>query len=143
MHPILRNTLAVLAGVVVGSIVNIGLIQLGPALIPPPAGGDVSSMEGLAATMHLFEPKHFVFPFLAHALGTFAGAWTAARLAAGKRLMLGLLIGVFFLAGGIASVLSLPSPVWFTVLDLGLAYIPMGYLAGRLAEKLSLQMSDE
>jgi hypothetical protein len=143
MHPILRNILAVLAGIVVGSIVNIGLVQIGPELIPPPEGGDVTSMEGLAATMHLFQPRHFIFPFLAHAVGTFAGAWTAARFAAGRRLALALLIGVFFLAGGIASVLSLPSPVWFTVLDLGLAYIPMGYLAGRLAEKPSPRMSNE
>jgi uncharacterized membrane protein HdeD (DUF308 family) len=143
MHPILRNTLAVLAGIVVGSIVNIGLIQLGTSVIPPPEGGDISTMEGLAATMHLFQPKHFIFPFLAHALGTFAGAWTAARLAASRRLALALLIGVFFLAGGVASVISLPSPVWFTVLDLGLAYIPMGYLAGRLAEKPSPLMADE
>jgi len=41
-------------------------------------------------------------------------------------------IAVFFLAGGIASVAMLPSPLWFSVTDLVLAYIPMGYLAGKL-----------
>jgi hypothetical protein len=35
------------------------------------------------------------------------------------------------LAGGIANVFMLPSPVWFAVVDLVGAYIPMGYLAGR------------
>lgn len=42
-------------------------------------------------------------------------------------------IAVFFLAGGIASVFMLPSPVWYTVTDLVVAYLPMGYLAGKLA----------
>jgi hypothetical protein len=30
--------------------------------------------------MHLFEPRHFIFPFLAHSLGTFAGAFVATLL---------------------------------------------------------------
>jgi hypothetical protein len=54
-------------------------------------------------------------------------------IAANHKLKFAMGIGIFFLAGGIASVFMLPSPLWYTVLDLGLAYIPMGYLAGRLA----------
>ena len=34
---------------------------------------------------------------------------------------------------GIMMVMMLPSPMWFTLVDLGLAYIPMAYLAGKLA----------
>ncbi len=52
------------------------------------AGADVTTTEGLRAALPLFEPKHFIMPFLAQALGTFTAA-----------------------------------------------YIPMGYLAGRLAAK--------
>ena len=44
-------------------------------------------------------------------------------------------IGVWFLLGGIVNVFMLPSPTWFTILDLAGAYIPMGYLAGKLAER--------
>ena len=32
--------------------------------------------------MHLFEPKHLVFPFLAHAVGTLVGALVAYLVAA-------------------------------------------------------------
>jgi hypothetical protein len=42
-------------------------------------------------------------------------------------------IGVFFLAGGIANVFLLPSPTWFTIVDLSLAYIPMAWIAGLLS----------
>ena len=74
MNPIIRNVLAVIAGLIVGSIVNMGIIAISGSIIPPPEGADVTTMEGLKATMHLFEPRHFIFPFLAHALGTLAGA---------------------------------------------------------------------
>ncbi|PKV62838.1 hypothetical protein [Pontibacter ramchanderi] len=127
MHPILRNTLAVLAGIIVGSIVNMALISVSGSVIPPPSGADVTTTEGLQASMHLFEPKHFIFPFLAHALGTLTGAFLAATLAAAHKFKFAMAIGVFFLAGGIASVFMLPSPAWFTILDLTFAYLPMAF----------------
>jgi hypothetical protein len=135
MHPTLRNVLAVVAGLVIGSVVNMGFITIGGTAIPPPAGADTATTEGLKASMHLFEAKHFLFPFLAHALGTFAGAAVAARLAASRRLQLAMVIGVAFFAGGLAMVLMLPSPLWFDALDLGLAYIPMAWLGWKLAAR--------
>lgn len=133
MHPILKNLLAVIVGLVVGSFVNGGIITLSPSIIPPPEGTDNATMEGLIASMHLFEPKHFIFPFLAHAIGTFAGAFLTALIAANNQLKLAFVIGLFFLAGGAYMVLSLPSPLWFSVLDLIMAYVPMAYFGGRLA----------
>jgi hypothetical protein len=132
MNPIFRNILAVAAGIVVGSGVNMGIIMISGSLIPPPSGADVTTTEGLKASMHLFEPKHFLMPFLAHALGTLAGALVTATVAASHKMKFALGIAVLFLAGGIASVAMLPSPVWFAIADLVLAYIPMGYLAGML-----------
>ncbi len=38
MNPIVRNILAVVAGVLLGSVVNMGLIQISGAVIPPPRG---------------------------------------------------------------------------------------------------------
>lgn len=133
MKEILRNILAVILGVIAGSIVNMGLIMTGGALVPPPAGADSSSMESLKASMHLFGPEHFVFPFLAHALGTLAGALVAALIASRHKMKFSLGIGSLFLLGGITNSFLLPAPAWFIALDLTLAYIPMGYLGGRLA----------
>ena len=135
MHPIIKNILAVLTGIGVGSAVNMGIITISGSVIPPPDGVDNTTMEGLKAAMHLFEPKHFLMPFLAHALGTLAGAFLAALIAANHNMKFALGIGAFFMLGGIANVLMLPSPLWFTVLDLGAAYIPMGYVAGKLASR--------
>ncbi|HEY1193771.1 hypothetical protein [Flavobacterium sp.] len=135
MNPLFRNTLAVLAGLVIGSIVNMSIISISGSIIPPPNGADVTTAEGLKATMHLFEPKHFLFPFLAHAIGTFGGALTTALIAASNKTKLAFFIGAFFLFGGIVMVYTLPSPIWFSIIDLVFAYLPAAYLASKIATK--------
>lgn len=133
MNPKTRNILAVVAGVIVGGLVNMGLVNVGPLIIPLPEGADISTMEGLRESMKLFSPANFVFPLLAHALGTLVGAFTAAKLAVSHELKVALGIGAFFLVGGITAIVMLGGPIWFQVCDLVLAYIPMGLLGGALA----------
>jgi hypothetical protein len=137
MNPILRNVLAVVAGILVGSFVNMGLVNVGPAVVPLPAGADVSTMEGLRESMSLFSPINFLFPFLAHALGTLAGAFVAAKIAVSHRMKIAIGIGIFFLLGGITAVYMFGGPLWFAVLDLVVAYLPMGLFGGRLAGGMS------
>jgi hypothetical protein len=137
MNPILRNILAVIAGLLVGSMVNGALIAISGSIIAPPEGADVTTMEGLKASMHLFGPKHFLFPFLAHALGTLVGAWLAVKLAASRHMAMALTAAGFFMLGGIINVAMLPSPLWFGILDIVGAYVPMGYLGYKLAAKKS------
>lgn len=133
MNPIVRNILAVVAGVPVGMAVNMGIVMLSGHLIPPPEGADTTSYESLSASMHLFGPQHFLMPFLAHALGTLAGATLAALIAVSHRLWFAMGIGLLTMAGGIGAVVMLPAPLWFEVLDLGLAYIPMVWLGHSIA----------
>ena len=133
MKPIYKNTLAVIVGLLIGGIVNMGLIMVSGSVIPPPEGVDPANMESLKENIHLFEAKHFIFPFLAHALGTLAGAFLAARIAASHQFSFALGIGTLFLLGGITNAYLLPAPTWFIALDLLLAYLPMGWLGSRLA----------
>jgi hypothetical protein len=135
MNPIVKNIIAVILGLIIGSSVNMGLIMISGSIIPPPDGADNTTMEGLKASMHLFEPKHYIFPFLAHALGTLVGAIVAAFLAATHKMKFAIGIGAFFLIGGIANAFLLPAPAWFVALDILLAYIPMGYLGGKFIPK--------
>jgi hypothetical protein len=128
MNNLMWNTLAVVAGFVIGSMVNMAIIKLGPMLIPPPAGVDVNDMESLKAGFHLFQPRHFVTPFLAHAAGTLVGATIAYLIAASYQLQIAYAIGALFLCGGIAASFMLPAPVWFMALDLVVAYLPMAWL---------------
>jgi hypothetical protein len=132
MPPIMRNLLAVIAGLVVGSVVNMAIISVGSIVIPPPTGVDMSDMDKFAENIKLLEPANFIAPWLAHALGTLVGAFTAAKVAASHKMKLALGIGVFFLLGGIMMVSMVGGPVWFAALDLIGAYLPMGFLGGML-----------
>ena len=135
MNPILKNILVVICAAVVGALANGFIVQLGGLVVPPPAGYDFTTEEGLAAGMTMMEPKHFVFPFLAHALGTLISALIIARFAASRQLQWALNISALFFMGGVYMVTTLPSPMWFNVLDLGLAYFPMAFLGYRLGRK--------
>ena len=131
-----RSVLAVIAGIVVGGIVNTALISLSPSIVPPPAGVDVTNAESLRAGIHLFGPRHFIMPLLAHALGTLAGALAAYVTAAAHRALIAYAIGVLFLGGGIAASFMIPAPVWFIALDLLVAYLPMAWLAIEIGRRL-------
>ena len=135
MKTVMRNTAAFVAALVFGSMVNMSLIMISGHIIPPPEGADVTTVEGLQASIHLFEPRHFVFPFLAHALGTFAGALIVALFATNHKMRFALVVGCIFMVGGIINVFLLPAPLWFCALDLGGAYLPMAWLGARLAQK--------
>ncbi len=128
----MRAVLAVIAGVVLGGIVNMGLIMVSGHVIPPPEGVDPTDMESLKANMHLFEARHFIFPLLAHGLGTLVGAAIAALLAPRHKMRFAFGIGVFYLLGGIASAFMLPAPTWFIVVDLVGCYIPMALIGGKI-----------
>lgn len=47
MHPVLRNVLIVIGGLIIGSFVNMGIIMISGSIIPPPEGVDPSNMESL------------------------------------------------------------------------------------------------
>ncbi len=133
---IVRNILAVILGAVLGGFINMGIIMISGYIIPPPAGADLTTPEGLEAAKDLLEPKHFIFPFLAHAIGTLIGAFITVIVAKNRHLILAMLIGFFFLIGGIAAAFMIPSPTWFVVLDLVLAYIPFAWLAYKIRKKI-------
>jgi hypothetical protein len=113
MNQIIKNILAVIAGLVIGAFVNMGILILFENLFLP-----------------IFELQNFIGPFLAHALGTFVGAFIVGAIT--KNLRLSFIIGFSFLIGGAMEVASHSAPMWFNVLDLGMAYIPMAFLGFKL-----------
>ncbi len=132
---IVRNILAVVLGFVLGSIVNMLVLSAGHALMPPPAGFDGTSLEGVAKTIHLLTPVDLIVPFLAHAIGPFVGVLAAMFIAASSRKTIAIILGVLFLAGGIAANIMIPAPMWYRVVDVVFAYIPMAFLGWKLSGK--------
>jgi len=134
MKGILKNILAVIVGLFIGGAANMGIVMLSGSIIPLPEGIDPTDMESITSNFHLYQPKHFLIPFLAHALGTLIGAFLTAKIAATHQMKFALVIGVFFLIGGIQMASLLPAPIWFDIIDLGFAYIPISFLGYKLAK---------
>lgn len=138
MKTIVRNILAIIIGWFIGSAVNMGLIETGHTLIPI-EGLDPNDMKALAKVMPTLSAKFFIFPFLAHALGTLVGAIVAGWIATSHKMKFSLAIGVLFLLGGIVISFMLPAPIWFIACDIIIAYIPMAFIGGKIAKKISEQ----
>lgn len=135
MHRTVRLAVAIIAGFVTGSVINMLLIQLGGSVVPPPPGANLQTAEGWQAAMPLLQPSHFLFPFLAHALGTFAGAYVTALLTPGRTRGPAYFVGALFFLGGCAAAVMIPAPLWFKVVDLVLAYAPTTWAGHRLAAR--------
>jgi len=116
MNPIVRNILAVIAGIILGMIVNISLVELGYLLIPL-EGYNTDTLVGFKEAVIDFTPKNFIFPFLAHALGTLVGALVAALIATTHKIKFALGIGVFFLLGGITMIMQLCTSLYSYGMD--------------------------
>ena len=138
MNPILRNILAVLFGWLSGSILNMGIIKVGH-LVFPIKDLDPNDMDALARVMPTLDFKYFIFPFLAHALGTLCGAMLAGWIASSHKMKYSIGIGLLFLLGGIWVNYIIPGPVWFTITDIAFAYLPMAWMGGKIAQKFSKQ----
>ena len=135
MNATVKNIIILVGALIVGGLVNMGIIMLSGSIIPPPAGVDPSDVESIKANMHLYKAKHFIMPFLAHAIGVLAGAFVAAKYSSEKKMMWAMMVGAFFFIGGVVAVNMLPAPTWFIALDLMGAYLPMAWIGGKLATK--------
>lgn len=130
---ILRLILGIVLGLVAGSVVNMALVMAGGHVIPPPPGTDMTTAEGIRAALPQLGARHFLFPFLAHALGTLVGAFVAARVAPERKLVGALVVGAVSLAGGVMAARMIPAPTWFVAADLICAYVPFAWLGYLLA----------
>jgi hypothetical protein len=131
--------LVLLASILLGGLLNGKIIEIQSFFIPLPPGADFSTEEGMKNSIHLLSAQHFIFPFLAHALGTLlSGTLAVLFLKKSNKLNYYLwFIGGLFFAAGTYMVTILPAPWWFNILDLTLAYFPMAWLPYYLLRKSS------
>jgi hypothetical protein len=121
----LLNLSRVITALFTGSIINMCFVWMGNQWIPAPA--DFKNAL----------PMHFLFPFLAHALGTLSAAMLMCWLKPKETRRYALIVGIIFLVGGISACFMIPAPAWFIAADLLLAYIPMALLGEFFYHKLA------
>jgi hypothetical protein len=135
---ILKRTIVIFISLFSGAMLNGAIINISSKVIAPPKGFDLNTAEGLQAAMPHMGPEHFLFPFLAHAIGTLISAVLISRFLKSQQFVFSMMAGILFLMAGVAMVIMLPgTPIWFILVDLIGAYIPMAYLGNKLVKKSS------
>jgi uncharacterized membrane protein YqgA involved in biofilm formation len=71
---------------------------------------------------------------LAHSIGTLSGAFVASKLSKNYHIIMPLIVGLYFLSGGIYMVTIFPAPTWFISLDIIVSYIPMALLGWKISK---------
>ena len=128
-----RVLLYLIVGIVVGSAVNMALIIAGSYLIKVPETFNPANAQDWTVTL-------FIFPFLAHSLGTLSGSFATARVSKNYHISISLMVGVWFLAGGIYMATIIPAPAWFEILDITICYIPMAWGGWILAQNEKIEV---
>jgi hypothetical protein len=129
-----KRTIIILIALFSGAMLNGAIINISSKVIAPPKGLELNTAEGLQAAMPHMGPEHFLFPFLAHALGTLLSALLITRFLKSQQFVFSMMAGILFLLGGVSMVIMLPeTPIWFVLVDLLFAYIPMAYLGYKMA----------
>ena len=121
-----RITLGIILGLLSGGMVNGSFIHLGNIVFPYPS----NFSWDLFYTLPL---KFYLFPFLAHALGTLCGCLLYLRIAAKYATWPVYIIGTAFFGGGVLVGTMINAPLWFDCVDLIFAYFPMSWLSTRSA----------
>lgn len=126
----IRNIAAVIAGLVVGMIVNMALIQLNTVFFPLPEGVDMTDTAQMREVVQGMPAAAWILVIAAHLSQAFVGGWVAARFGASNPMMLALIVGLLSLVGGFANAIMLSTPAW-TWIEMPF-YPVLAWLAGRM-----------
>lgn len=111
-----RNVLAVLAGMVTGSMANMALITLNTSvLFPLPHGLSPDDPEAFSAYMTALPMTAFAMVLLAHSAQAAVGGAVAARLAATRPVLLAMVVGVLTAFGSGVMLTLVDGPAWMAV----------------------------
>lgn len=129
----LRNVVAVLLGLFVGSAVNMSLILTNMSIFPGPEGLNFGDPEAMIAYIGSLPQHAFILVFLAHLGQSFVGGWVAARVGQSHPMVLAMIVGVLTLVGGVLNFMQLPAPAWMYI-EIPL-YLVVAYGAGAIEVK--------
>jgi hypothetical protein len=102
------------------------------SLYPPPPDLDASDHEAMGAYIGELPVGALLVLLVGWAIASGAGAWVAARVAGRAPITHGLIVGGWFLAGAIMTMMMIPHPVWMMIAAVA-ALSGCSYLGARVA----------
>lgn len=134
INSLMRNVLAMLAGVIVAMVLMVLLQSVAHQVYPPPAGLDYTKPEVREAIMMQAPMGALLIVLSSYLVGTLVGAWVAARLSADAPLRQGYLIGALLVAASVLNLRAVPHPLWFIVANMAVV-IAGAWIGARLGVK--------
>lgn len=132
MKAIGRSVLAVFVGIMVTMGLIMGVEAACNHLYPMPPDVDMHDHDAMRIYIATLPVGALLLLLVGWAIGSGAGAWVAARLAGRAPVVHGLIVGAWFLAGAIVTMVMIPHPVWMVVGAIA-ALAGCSYLGARIA----------
>ncbi|MCK9451946.1 MAG: hypothetical protein M0Q90_09670 [Bacteroidales bacterium] len=133
----LRNIIALLAGIIFGMLTIASIEYLGQELFPNPVNLVLDEeMYTNDLAYEMIPLPSMLMVLLAYMLGSFIAGFTSAFISRLKSLAL--ISGFILLLGGLVNVLLIPHPLWFIIFSLAL-FIPFAFFGGFVAEKFLIK----
>lgn len=124
----LRRILAVIAGIIVGSIGIWLMERLGHTLYPFPADLKPDNLEGFKTYVESLPFMGKFIVILGYALGALLSGFVATKVANNNQPAAAIICGVIFLFFTIYNMTVLPTPIWFWVLGIAVwGLVLVGY----------------
>lgn len=138
----IRKILAVVIGLIAGSVVNMAIVMASHVLFPLPEGIDPNDMEAFKAHVEAngMETGALIMVLLAHSGGSLVSGFVCGLIARRAWYAAAIGMGILWLCGGAYMLTQLPSPIWFAVTDIVL-YVPAAMLGVKLGARLAGQSS--
>jgi hypothetical protein len=137
MVRILRSIGAVVAGFLVAGVVMMIVESINGRVLHPELGKlaqGTTDREAIRELLATAPVTAFLVVLLGWILGSLAGGWVTARLAARATVGHALLLGGLLTIAGIANNLMIPPPAWFWVVSLPV-FVPAACAGARLAPR--------
>jgi ABC-type antimicrobial peptide transport system permease subunit len=129
-----RSVVAVVIGLAVAVLLIAIVEAVSSQVYHRPSGLDTADPAVMREYITALPAGAFAFVLVGWALGTFAGAWTAAKLAGRAPQRHANIVGTLLLGTGVANMLMLPHPAWVWVLGV-IVFVGCGYGGGWVAAR--------
>lgn len=127
-----RRILAIVLGVVSGTVFIAIAESVGALIFTPPKGLDFNNRAAFEQWVATLPDSAFCFPLIGYIGGSFIGGVVATLLSGRERRQPALQVGALLTVAGIANLMSMPHPLWFALVST-LVYIPFALLGFRVA----------
>lgn len=129
----IRKIVAVVIGIVSGGLFNMAIVTVSHSVYPLPEGVDPNNFDAFKAHVvaHGMPTGALIMVLVAHAGGSLVSGFVCGLIAKRAWYVAAIGMGILWTCGGIAMLMMLPAPTWFSVADIVL-YVPSALLGVQL-----------